>query len=88
MVIWLSFLGVSELPMRNLREVEASKRLASRLCLIKITDNLAQQRQAGQDANLLLCLCVKSVLLGSDKIKEGLGVLVERMKSCRLVLSV
>jgi hypothetical protein len=56
--------------LKNIREVEASKGFACRLCLIKIPPDFSQQRQTRQDTNLFLGLLVKAVLLRSDQVEE------------------
>jgi hypothetical protein len=50
----------------DIRKVEASKRFPSRLGFVQITPDLSQERQTGQNTNLLFGFLVEAVLLRRD----------------------
>lgn len=67
------------------REVEARQRLARRLGLLEIAPHLTEERQAREDANLLLGLLVEAVLLRTNEVEESLGPTVQVVQSLRRI---
>jgi hypothetical protein len=81
----LLFISMHCTHLDHSREVKARQRLASRLGLLEIAPHLAEEGQAGEDANLLFGLLVKAVLLWANEIEEGLGPTVQVVQSLKRI---